>query len=186
MPLCEAGAETGPCCRVYRERAVPRLSAARCPSAPGGRAPDRNRACRGSSVSQRESSRFTCITSRRKPPGMSATASRDEKFMELALREAERGLGHTSPNPAVGALIVSPRGRILARGWHRRAGLPHAEIEAIRALRNPRSTRGATLYVTLEPCSTHGRTPPCTEAIIGSGFARVVIGAVDPNPAHAG
>src|SRR5215210_6610852 len=106
--------------------------------------------------------------------------------MELAVREARRGVGHTSPNPAVGALIVSPRGRVLARGWHRQAGLPHAEIEAFRALRNPASTRGATLYVTLEPCSTHGRTPPCTEAIIRAGFARVVIGTLDPNPAHAG
>lgn len=106
--------------------------------------------------------------------------------MRLALREAARGLGRTSPNPAVGALIVSPRGRILARGWHTRAGAPHAEIEALRALAKPERARGATLFVTLEPCSTHGRTPPCTDAILAAGFARVVIGAVDPNPAHAG
>lgn len=112
--------------------------------------------------------------------------TRDEKFMQLALREAVRGLGHTSPNPAVGALIVSPRGKILARGWHRRAGLPHAEIEALNALRNASAARGATLYVTLEPCSTHGRTPPCVDAIMRAGIARVVIGAIDPNPVHAG
>ena len=106
--------------------------------------------------------------------------------MRLALREAERGIGHTSPNPAVGALIVSPRGRILARGWHRRAGEPHAEIEAMLTLGKMKRARGATLFVTLEPCSTHGRTPPCTDAIIAAGFSRVVIGTLDPNPAHAG
>ena len=79
--------------------------------------------------------------------------------MRLALREAARGLGHTSPNPAVGAVIVKG-GRVLARGFHRRAGEPHAEIEALRALGNEARARGATIYVTLEPCSTHGRTPP--------------------------
>jgi diaminohydroxyphosphoribosylaminopyrimidine deaminase/5-amino-6-(5-phosphoribosylamino)uracil reductase len=108
-----------------------------------------------------------------------------ETFMRAALREAERGAGHTSPNPAVGAVIVRGE-RIVARGFHRRAGLPHAEIEALRALQNPGLARGATLYVTLEPCSTHGRTPPCVEAILRAGFARVVIGAIDPNPAHSG
>ncbi len=102
--------------------------------------------------------------------------------MRAALREAKKGAGLTSPNPAVGAVIVS-RGKIVARGWHRRAGLPHAETEALKKIR---SARGATLYVTLEPCSTHGRTPPCVDAIIGAGIARVVIGAMDPNPAHAG
>jgi diaminohydroxyphosphoribosylaminopyrimidine deaminase/5-amino-6-(5-phosphoribosylamino)uracil reductase len=109
----------------------------------------------------------------------------DERFMRAALCEARRGAGQTSPNPAVGAVIVRG-GRIVARGFHRQAGMPHAEIEAIRALKNSAHTRGATLYVTLEPCSTHGRTPPCTEAIIRARFARVVIGATDPNPAHAG
>ena len=109
----------------------------------------------------------------------------DERFMRAALREAARGVGQTSPNPAVGAVIVRG-GRIIARGFHRRAGLPHAEIEVIRALSKPEQTRGATLYVTLEPCSTQGRTPPCVEAIIAAGFFRVVIGAIDPNPAHAG
>ncbi len=109
----------------------------------------------------------------------------DEKFMRAALAEAEKGAGLTSPNPAVGAVIVRG-GRIVARGFHRQAGMPHAEIEAIAALPKPELARGATLYVTLEPCSTHGRTPPCTEAIISGGFARVVLGATDPNPAHAG
>ena len=106
----------------------------------------------------------------------------DEKFMRAALRAAEKGLGRTSPNPAVGALIVV-KGKVVATGWHRRAGLPHAEIEA---LKKTTSARNATLYVTLEPCSTHGRTPPCVDAIIAAGIRRVVIGAIDPNPAHAG
>lgn len=109
----------------------------------------------------------------------------DEKQMRAALAEARRGLGHTSPNPAVGAVIVRG-GKIVARGFHHRAGQPHAEIEAIRALKKPELASGATIYVTLEPCSTHGRTPPCVGAIIAAGFARVVIGTIDPNPAHAG
>jgi diaminohydroxyphosphoribosylaminopyrimidine deaminase/5-amino-6-(5-phosphoribosylamino)uracil reductase len=109
----------------------------------------------------------------------------DERFMRAALREAARGVGRTSPNPAVGAVIVRG-GRIIARGWHTRAGQPHAEIEALHALRKPALARGATMYVTLEPCSTHGRTPACTDAILSAGLARVVIGAKDPNPAHAG
>jgi diaminohydroxyphosphoribosylaminopyrimidine deaminase/5-amino-6-(5-phosphoribosylamino)uracil reductase len=109
----------------------------------------------------------------------------DEKFMRLALCEAERGVGWTSPNPAVGAVIVR-QGRVVARGWHRKAGQPHAEIEALRALPTPAQAEGATLYITLEPCSTYGRTPPCTEAIVAAGIGRVVYGATDPNPAHVG
>lgn len=105
--------------------------------------------------------------------------------MEAALGEARKGIGCTHPNPAVGAIIVKDR-RVLSRGWHRAAGLPHAEIEAIAGLKNPDDARGATLYVTLEPCSTHGRTPPCTEAIIRTGIRRVVFGSLDPNPRHAG
>jgi len=105
--------------------------------------------------------------------------------MQAALGEARRGVGQTSPNPAVGAVIVRA-GKVIAQGFHRRAGMPHAEIEAIRALKKPELARGATIYVTLEPCSTHGRTPPCVEAIVRAGFRRVVIGAIDPNPAHAG
>jgi len=109
----------------------------------------------------------------------------DEKFMRLALREAARGIGRTSPNPAVGAVIVKG-GRVIAKGWHRCAGGAHAEIEALRALKKIGLARGATIYVTLEPCCTHGRTPPCTDAIVESGIARVVVGATDPNPRHAG
>src|SRR5688572_14477908 len=106
-------------------------------------------------------------------------------MMGLALREARKGLGKTSPNPAVGAVIVREE-EVIARGYHRRAGLPHAEIEALRALEDAKLARGATLYVTLEPCSTHGRTPPCVEAIVHGGIRRVVVGAIDPNPRHAG
>ena len=109
----------------------------------------------------------------------------DEHYMHEALRLARRGLGHTHPNPAVGCVIVR-NGNILGRGWHRRAGAPHAEIEALRSLTRPAFARGATAYVTLEPCSTHGRTPPCTEALAAAGLSRVVIGAVDPNPKHRG
>jgi diaminohydroxyphosphoribosylaminopyrimidine deaminase/5-amino-6-(5-phosphoribosylamino)uracil reductase len=108
------------------------------------------------------------------------------QFIRLALRLARRGCGATSPNPMVGAALVKG-GKILGRGWHRRAGLPHAEIEALRdAQKHGHSSRGSTLYVTLEPCCTRGRTPPCTDAIVAAGIKRVVIGATDPNPKHAG
>jgi diaminohydroxyphosphoribosylaminopyrimidine deaminase/5-amino-6-(5-phosphoribosylamino)uracil reductase len=106
--------------------------------------------------------------------------------MRRALDLAARGFGRTSPNPCVGAVLVRA-GRVLGEGWHRQAGKPHAEIEAMRAAtRAGHDLRGATLYVTLEPCCTYGRTPPCTEAILRAGIARVVVGATDPNPAHAG
>jgi len=110
----------------------------------------------------------------------------DAQFMRLTLRLARRGCGATSPNPMVGAVLVKG-GQIIGRGWHRRAGWPHAEIEALRdAQKRGRNPRGATLYVTLEPCCTHGRTPPCTAAIISAGIKKIVIGATDPNPKHAG
>jgi diaminohydroxyphosphoribosylaminopyrimidine deaminase/5-amino-6-(5-phosphoribosylamino)uracil reductase len=110
----------------------------------------------------------------------------DAQFMRLALRLARRGYGVTSPNPMVGAVLVKNE-KIIGRGWHRRAGGPHAEIEALRdAQKNNFNLRGATLFVTLEPCCTHGRTPPCTEAIISAGIKKVVVGATDPNPKHAG
>lgn len=106
--------------------------------------------------------------------------------MRLALALARRGYGATSPNPMVGAILVK-NGKIIGRGWHRRAGQPHAEIEALHAAqKRGQSPRGATLYVTLEPCSTHGRTPPCTDAIIAAGIRKVIVGATDPNPNHAG
>ncbi len=106
--------------------------------------------------------------------------------MRVALSLAERGLGATSPNPLVGAVLVK-NNKIIGQGWHRRAGEPHAEIEAIRAAQARKERpQGSTLYVTLEPCCTHGRTPPCTEAIQDAGIKRLVVGAIDPNPAHAG
>jgi diaminohydroxyphosphoribosylaminopyrimidine deaminase/5-amino-6-(5-phosphoribosylamino)uracil reductase len=112
--------------------------------------------------------------------------SSDLHFMRLALRLARRGFGRTSPNPMVGAVLARD-GAVIGQGWHRRAGQSHAEIEALRdAEQKGRSARGATLYVTLEPCSTHGRTPPCTDAIIAAGIRRVVAAAADPNPAHGG
>jgi diaminohydroxyphosphoribosylaminopyrimidine deaminase/5-amino-6-(5-phosphoribosylamino)uracil reductase len=108
------------------------------------------------------------------------------EFMKLSLRLARKGFGQTSPNPMVGAVLVK-RGKLIGRGWHHRAGLPHAEIEALRdAEKRGESPKGATLYVTLEPCSTHGRTPPCSEAVIAAGIKQVVVGTIDPNPGHAG
>jgi diaminohydroxyphosphoribosylaminopyrimidine deaminase / 5-amino-6-(5-phosphoribosylamino)uracil reductase len=110
----------------------------------------------------------------------------DVQFMRLALRLARRGYGAASPNPMVGAVLVKG-GKIIGRGWHRRAGLPHAEIEGLRdAQKSGNNSEGATLYVTLEPCSTHGRTPPCTDAIISAGIKKVFIGTMDPNPKHSG
>jgi len=107
----------------------------------------------------------------------------DPRFMRLALQEARKGSGRTSPNPAVGAVIVR-NGKVAARGYHRRAGLPHAEIEALSRLGN--RCPGGTLYVTLEPCNHTGRTPPCTQAIIDSGIRRVIVGMKDPNPRVTG
>jgi diaminohydroxyphosphoribosylaminopyrimidine deaminase/5-amino-6-(5-phosphoribosylamino)uracil reductase len=134
---------------------------------------------------------------------MSAVEYQDEVFMRRAIELARRGWGATNPNPMVGAVIVeaggwderaglanpSPRSiiafRIVAEGWHERDGGPHAERVALTALgRAPAAD--ATLYVTLEPCSTPGRTGACTEAILAAGIRRVVVGAIDPNPAHAG
>lgn len=105
-------------------------------------------------------------------------------FMRRALAAARRGWGDTHPNPLVGAVLVE-RGEVVAEGHHARAGEAHAEVSALRAL-GRRPKRGAVLYVTLEPCCTHGRTPPCTEAITAAGLEHVVVGATDPNPAHAG
>jgi diaminohydroxyphosphoribosylaminopyrimidine deaminase / 5-amino-6-(5-phosphoribosylamino)uracil reductase len=107
----------------------------------------------------------------------------DEKFMKRALVLARRGRGQVSPNPMVGAVIVKD-GRIIAEGCHRHYGGAHAEINAIKAAKEPLA--GATLYVTLEPCHHHGKTPPCVESVISAKFARVVMGMVDPNPLVAG
>ena len=105
-------------------------------------------------------------------------------FMRHALTAARQGWGTTHPNPMVGAVVVE-QAKIVAEGFHARDGAPHAEVMALRNLGRPPKP-GATLYVTLEPCSTPGRTGACTEAIIESGLKHVVVGATDPNPAHAG
>lgn len=107
-----------------------------------------------------------------------------ESFMHLALAEARKGLGLTSPNPAVGAILVAD-GKVIARGHHQAAGSDHAEIRCLKQASGA-MPRNATLYVTLEPCSTTGRTPPCTNAIVAAKIKKVVVGAVDPNPQHAG
>jgi diaminohydroxyphosphoribosylaminopyrimidine deaminase/5-amino-6-(5-phosphoribosylamino)uracil reductase len=104
--------------------------------------------------------------------------------MRRCLELARQGWGNTHPNPMVGAAIVE-KGEIVAEGFHAKAGKAHAEVAALQALGRP-PERGATLFVTLEPCSTHGRTPPCTEAIIAAGIKHVIVGAFDPNPAHEG
>jgi diaminohydroxyphosphoribosylaminopyrimidine deaminase/5-amino-6-(5-phosphoribosylamino)uracil reductase len=109
--------------------------------------------------------------------------SNDARFMALALALGRRGLGRTWPNPAVGAVIVKD-GVIVGRGWTQAGGRPHAEVEALR--RAGAAARGATLYVTLEPCSHHGKSPPCADAVIAAGVARVVSALEDPNPEVAG
>lgn len=109
----------------------------------------------------------------------------DREMMAVALAMARRGLGQTAPNPAVGAVIADEAtGEIIARGVTQRGGRPHAETEAIRDAGD--RTRGKTLYVTLEPCAHHGKTPPCADAIIRAGIARVVVGVGDPDPRTAG
>jgi diaminohydroxyphosphoribosylaminopyrimidine deaminase / 5-amino-6-(5-phosphoribosylamino)uracil reductase len=107
----------------------------------------------------------------------------DSFWMRLAIREARKGLGRTSPNPCVGAVVVKGN-RLIGAGYHHQAGTPHAEVHALRAAGG--KARGATIYVTLEPCSHTGRTPPCTQAILDSGIRRVVVGMPDPNPLVAG
>ncbi len=107
----------------------------------------------------------------------------DAHWMREAAAEAGRGLGRTAPNPAVGCVIVRD-GREVGRGYHRRAGRAHAEVEALTAA--GKRAFGATAYVTLEPCCRHGRTPPCTQGLLEAGIARVVVGCLDPNPAVSG
>ena len=106
-----------------------------------------------------------------------------EKYMSMAIKLAKKSEGRTSPNPAVGAVIVK-NGRIAGMGYHRRAGLPHAEANALRQA--GARAKGSTLYVSLEPCDHFGRTPPCTGAIIRSGIKKVIIGMKDPNPVNNG
>lgn len=106
-----------------------------------------------------------------------------ERFMNLAMKLALKAKGQTSPNPLVGALVVK-NGRIIGKGFHERAGLAHAEIIALNEA--SKKAKGATLYVTLEPCAHFGRTPPCVDAIIKSGIKEVIVGMVDPNPLNNG
>ncbi len=107
----------------------------------------------------------------------------DSRYMKRAIELAALGRGRTSPNPLVGAVIVKD-GEIVGEGYHQKAGTPHAEVHALAAAGS--EARGAALYVSLEPCCHHGRTPPCTEAIIKAGIKRVVIATLDPNPKVAG
>src|SRR5713101_7071747 len=116
-------------------------------------------------------------------PKTCAGGAEDARFMALALTLGRRGLGRTWPNPAVGAVVVKD-GIIVGRGWTQPGGRPHAEPEALR--RAGEAARGATLYVTLEPCSHFGKSPPCADAIIAAGIARVVSAIEDPNPEVAG
>jgi diaminohydroxyphosphoribosylaminopyrimidine deaminase/5-amino-6-(5-phosphoribosylamino)uracil reductase len=116
-------------------------------------------------------------------PVKTETAADDERYMSLALALGRRGLGNTWPNPAVGAVIVKD-GVIVGRGWTQPGGRPHAEVEALRQAK--KSAQGATLYVTLEPCSHQGKSPPCADAIIRAGITRVVSAIEDPNPEVAG
>src|SRR5690606_33308426 len=107
----------------------------------------------------------------------------DHQFMARALELARNGIYSTHPNPRVGCVIVRD-GQIVGEGWHARAGEPHAEVHAL--LHAGDKARGATAYVTLEPCSHHGRTPPCADALINAGVARVAAAMQDPNPDVAG
>ncbi|UTF50360.1 bifunctional diaminohydroxyphosphoribosylaminopyrimidine deaminase/5-amino-6-(5-phosphoribosylamino)uracil reductase RibD [Desulfomicrobium sp. ZS1] len=111
----------------------------------------------------------------------------DERaFMDQAIRLAEQGRGRTAPNPCVGAVLVRD-GEVVAEGWHTACGQPHAEVEALRDAQGKGvDPRGCTLYVTLEPCNHHGKTPPCTQAILKAGVPEVVVGCADPNPTVAG
>ena len=110
----------------------------------------------------------------------------DRDYMLLAVELGQKGRGHTRPNPPVGAVLVK-NGRIIGRGWHRRAGGDHAEVAALKdARRRHHSPKGATIYVTLEPCSKPGRVGACTDALIAAGIARVVYGVNDPNPVNRG
>lgn len=108
----------------------------------------------------------------------------DSQMMERALAHAARGIGRTTPNPPVGAVVVSPEGVVVGTGYHERAGEPHAEVRALRAAGS--HARGSTLYCTLEPCCHQGRTPPCVDAIVAAGVGRVVAATIDPDPRVAG
>ena len=111
--------------------------------------------------------------------------SAHEKYMKECIKEAEKGLGTVGANPLVGCVVVHGA-KIIGRGYHKKYGAPHAEVNAVNAVRKKTLLKGATLYVTLEPCSHHGKTPPCTGMIINSGIRKVVIGALDTNDSVSG
>jgi len=115
-----------------------------------------------------------------------ASEADDIAFMEQALRVAAQGMNTTTPNPRVGCVLVDATGQVIAQGYHRLAGEGHAEVNAIAEVANRQQLKGATAYVTLEPCNHHGKTAPCSEALIAAGIARVVYGMEDPNPQVAG
>lgn len=115
---------------------------------------------------------------------MNSSEQSDKIFLKQALNLAKKGLGSTLPNPMVGALIVK-NGKIISRGFHKKVGLPHAEIEALKKIKKHQAI-GSTLYVNLEPCIHYGKTLPCTQAIIKSGLSRVVCSTIDPNPKVSG
>ena len=109
----------------------------------------------------------------------------DERMMRRALELAARGSGMVSPNPMVGSVIVDADGRVIGEGWHKQFGGPHAEVNALRSVEGG-NLEGATIYATLEPCSHHGKTPPCADAIVNAGLRRVVVAMRDPNPMVSG
>lgn len=116
---------------------------------------------------------------------LSNFSEQDEIYMGKALALATRGIYSTKPNPAVGCVLVKD-GHVIGEGWHRQAGLPHAEREALASVEDVNQLQGCTVYVTLEPCSHHGKTPPCADALVAAGVGRVVIAMQDPNPLVAG
>src|SRR6187455_1174866 len=118
------------------------------------------------------------MTTSRRPIVGSSGQQAEREYLELALELAERGRGTTAPNPVVGAVVVAG-GAVVGEGWHERRGGPHAEVMALE--RAGERARGGTLYVTLEPCAHHGATPPCADAVIEAGIARVVAAVGDPN-----
>lgn len=114
------------------------------------------------------------------------TQEMHEKYMRRALELAPHGAGHVSPNPMVGAVVVSPCGEVLGEGYHRRFGGGHAEVHAVASVKDRNQLKGSTVYVTLEPCSHHGKTPPCAQLLIDCHVGHVVVGTLDPFPAVSG
>lgn len=132
---------------------------------------------------------MSSIVSQKNQQSLPFTEKQRTEFMQMALLEGRKGLGLTSPNPPVGAVIVDANGNVLGKGFHSKAGTAHAEVKAINEISErlgPDALRGSSLFVTLEPCSTTGKTPPCCEAIIRSGIRHVLVSSTDPWPGHEG